>query len=228
MPRYQERRPEYRGPWNTIRKRIFERDNRQCQIQGPRCTQYATHIDHIIPTRQGGPWWDPDNLRASCQNCNLDRIDRKPKERWKTANTRITLIIGPPGTNKHQVITAQPGDLIIDYDSINAALGIEAHPDLHGPALKARGAILGELKAGRVKSKQAFIISSNPKAEGMFPYHTIKIIDPGIEQALRNIHSGADGGTSGLPEGRQARLVREWYRVRQGGTRQASTNSRNW
>ena len=225
---HQQRHPAYRGPWATVRKQILARDAHTCQIRGPRCTTQANTVDHIIPVNSGGAWWDPDNLRATCRNCNLDRIDRKKTEAWRNANTRITLIIGPPGTNKQTAITAQPGDLIIDYDSINAALGIEAHPDLHGPALKARGAILGELKAGRVKSKQAFIISSNPQAEGMFPYHTVKIVDPGIDQALRNIHSGADGGTSGLPEGRQARLVREWYRVRQGGTRQASTNSRNW
>ena len=87
---------------------------------------------------------------------------------------------------------------------------------------------MGELKAGRVKSKRAFIISSNPKAEGMFPYHTIKIVDPGIDEALRNIQGGARGQGPGLSEGKQARLVREWYRVRQGGTAQAQTNSRSW
>ena len=220
----QQRHPAYRGPWATVRKQILARDAHTCQIQGPRCTTHANTVDHIIPVNQGGPWWDPDNLRATCRNCNLDRIDRKKTEAWRNSNTHITLIIGPPGTNKHQAITAQPGDLIIDYDSINAALGIEAHPDLHGPAIKARGAILGELKAGRVKSKRAFIISSNPKAEGMFPYHTIKIVDPGIEQAYRNIQGGSGQGE----EGRQARLVREWYRVRQGATGQAQTNSRNW
>jgi hypothetical protein len=124
-------------------------------------------------------------------------------------------------------ITAQPGDLIIDYDTINAALGIEAHPDLHGPALKARGAILGELKAGRVKSKQAFIISSNPKAEGIFPYHTMKLVDPGIDEALRIIGTGDK--TAGSPDrGKGERLVREWYRVRQGGSGKAHINSRNW
>jgi hypothetical protein len=220
------RHPAYRGPWQTIRKQILTRDNHTCQIRGRRCTTTATHVDHIIPITAGGPWWDPDNLRASCPNCNIDRVDRTKQETWRTSNTRITLIIGPPGINKTTAITAQPGDLIIDYDTINAALGIEAHPDLHGPALKARGAILGELKAGRVKSKQAFIISSNPKAEGMFPHHTIKLVDPGIDQALRII--GTAGDIKGQELGKAERLVREWYRVREGGTRQVSTNSRKW
>lgn len=221
--------PAYRGPWQTIRKQILTRDNHTCQIRGPRCTTTATHVDHIIPVTQGGPWYDPDNLRAACANCNYGRIDRKRTEAWRTANTKITLIIGPPGTNKHTAYTPRPGDLIIDYDNIAAAIGIEAHPDLHGPALKARGAILGELKAGRVKSGRAFIISSNPKAESMFPYHTLKIVDPGLEQALANARAaGAGGAGDGVASGRLDRLVGEWYRVRHGGTTDGHINSRKW
>ena len=225
---HQQRHPAYRGPWATVRKQILLRDAHTCQIRGPRCTTQANTVDHIIPVNSGGAWWDPDNLRATCRNCNLDRIDRKKTEAWRNSHTRITLIIGPPGTDKTSDLNAQPGDLIIDYDTINAALGVEAHPDLHGPALKARGAILGELKAGRVKSRRAFIISSNPQAESMFPYHTVKVVDPGVDQALRNIQGGGNSADAGMSEGRQARLVREWYRVRHGGTGTAQTNSRSW
>ena len=215
------RHPAYRGPWQTIRKQILNRDNHTCQIRGTRCTGTATHVDHIIPVTAGGPWWDPDNLRASCPNCNIDRVDRTQKEAWRTANTHITLIIGPPGTNKHTAYIAQPSDLIIDYDNITQAIGVEAHPDLHGPALAARGALLREVKAGRVKSKRCYIISSNPKAEAMFPYHTVKIVDPGEEAAILEA-----GRSSDAPQ--MVRLVREWYRVRRGdGTRQAS-GSRQW
>jgi 5-methylcytosine-specific restriction endonuclease McrA len=42
-------------------------------IQGPRCTGIATTVDHIIPTSQGGAFWDTANLRASCERCNYGR-----------------------------------------------------------------------------------------------------------------------------------------------------------
>lgn len=213
--------PAYRGPWPRIRKQILQRDNHLCQIRGPRCTSTATHVDHIIPITQGGPWWEPDNLRASCKNCNNDRIDRKQTDRWRNSNTHITLIIGPPGINKHTGFTPQPGDLIIDYDNITQAIGIEAHPDLHGPALAARGALLREVKAGKVKSKRAFIISSNPKAEGMFPYHTVKVVDPGEEAAILEARR-----SSNPPH--MERLVRDWYRQRRGDSQRQAPNSRNW
>lgn len=217
--------PAYRGPWATIRKQILTRDNHTCQIKSKRCTGTATHVDHIIPVTQGGAWWDPDNLRAACSTCNYGRIDRSKQETWRTANTHITLIIGPPGINKQQAFTAQPSDLIIDYDEIAAAIGISNHPDLHGPALAARGAILREVKAGRVKSKRCFIISSNPKAESLFPYHSLKVVDPGREATLKEVGFIKGGGTGG---GRLIQLVEEWYRVREGGTRHGHTNSKQW
>lgn len=219
------RHPAYRGPWQTVRKRILERDNHTCQIRGPKCTTTATHVDHIIPTLKGGAWYDPDNLRAACKNCNLGRIDRTNRDRWQTAQTHITLIIGPPGTPKQPDHT-QPGDLIIDYDQLTDAIGGN-HPDLHGPALKARGAILGELRRGAIKSKRAFIVSSNPKAETLFPYHTIKLVDPGIDQAKANAERSARA-TGQRDITRAVRLVDEWYRVRHTGSGSEMVNSRKW
>jgi hypothetical protein len=134
-------RPEYRGAWPRIRKAILQRDNHLCQIRAPRCTTHATHVDHIIPVTQGGPWWDHDNLRAACQNCNLGRIDHKRNERWRKANTHITLIVGPPGAPKfeHAQTLAKPGDLIIDYDEIKKALQNLSTPQNLEPPKNLRG-----------------------------------------------------------------------------------------
>jgi len=52
---------------------IFQRDHRLCRLRLPGCTVAATHIDHIVPVSQGGAWFDPNNLRASCRWCNLSR-----------------------------------------------------------------------------------------------------------------------------------------------------------
>ncbi|MCP3938802.1 MAG: HNH endonuclease [Actinomycetia bacterium] len=45
----------------------------------------ATAVDHKVPWRQGGEWYDPSNLRASCVTCNSSRVRRKkrrPSREW--------------------------------------------------------------------------------------------------------------------------------------------------
>ena len=105
---------------------------------------------------------------------------------------------------------------------------------------------MGELKKGRVKSKRAFIISSNPNAETFFPYHKVVVVDPGIEEARRIIGAGgladsanqskssfenkSDGhffGGRGANFGVMSRLLEEWYRVRSGSAG-ADSGSREW
>ena len=63
--------PQYRGPWLILRKAVLARDNWQCQLKLPGCKQRATQVDHIIGLAQGGPAWDPTNLRSSCRSCNV-------------------------------------------------------------------------------------------------------------------------------------------------------------
>lgn len=70
------RKPWYSGPWKKIRTQVLERDDHRCQIQAPGCTRTATEVDHILPAAldpHGAGWFDPDNLRAACRSCNLDR-----------------------------------------------------------------------------------------------------------------------------------------------------------
>ena len=58
----------------TIRPRILKRDSHRCQLAYPNiCQTKATHVDHIIPWQQGGPWYDDWNLRAACPPCNTHR-----------------------------------------------------------------------------------------------------------------------------------------------------------
>jgi len=222
------RRNVYSGPWQRVRKTILERDAYTCQIVGPKCTTTATQVDHIVPVTQGGPWYDPSNLRASCQTCNYALIDRERKETWRGKDTQITLVVGPPYTNKHDTIQTQatPRDLIIDYDQIAGALTIDGshNQELANVAQTARASIIRALRAGDVNVGRAWILSSNPDAEQMFPYHRVIVVDPGEEQALINVarHFG-DG--RGVREGQ--RLVEGWYRARS-GTESGSIGSRKW
>lgn len=66
-------KPHYGGPWRRIRRQILQRDNHVCQIQMRGCLGVATQVDHIIPVAKGGPWWEPENLRAACGYCNNQR-----------------------------------------------------------------------------------------------------------------------------------------------------------
>ncbi len=72
--------------WRKLRPQIMERDGGVCQIQGPECTSVATDVDHIMPWRAGGSWYDPSNLRASCRPCNSGRVFRgqtaTPSREW--------------------------------------------------------------------------------------------------------------------------------------------------
>ena len=79
------RKPWYEGPWKKVRQQVLERDNHVCQIGNAGCTRNATEVDHILPVSMGGPWYDPDNLRASCRWCNLQRnrkVTAAPSRTW--------------------------------------------------------------------------------------------------------------------------------------------------
>src|SRR5690349_16605910 len=57
--------PYYRTPeWRTLRAAALERDRHTCTVAG--CRARATHVDHIVSRRDGGP--DVlSNLRSLCK-----------------------------------------------------------------------------------------------------------------------------------------------------------------
>ena len=142
------KRPEYAGAWPRIRLAILKRDSYLCQIHGPRCTVTATHVDHIIPVTKGGSWWDTSNLRASCQMCNLSRVDHTHNDRWLTGKTRIVLVIGPPNAGKYRYVQDHRGmaDLVVEYDALSQALGGGTHVS----TMVARNAVLTALRRGEL------------------------------------------------------------------------------
>jgi len=56
--------------WRRVRRAVIDRDLGLCQIKGPRCTRFATEVDHIIPRADGGAVFAFANLRAACRTCN--------------------------------------------------------------------------------------------------------------------------------------------------------------
>jgi hypothetical protein len=217
---------QYSGPWRRIRKHILERDNHLCQIRGAGCTVHATEVDHIVPISKGGSWYDPTNLRGSCVTCNNKRVDRKRTEGWRTARTRIVLVVGPPGAGKTTWVNENKGehDLVVDYDSLAAALGSPVdhnHSDsIHTATMAARNAVLTSLRKGAVNIGRAWIISSNPRAEDIFPFHTVVTVDPGREVVEARVRNGL------RPE-HFLTLVANWYDARQ-EHKESTLSSRTW
>lgn len=187
----------YNGPWQRIRKTILERDGWDCQIRGRNCTSQATHVDHIIPVEQGGAPYDPANLRAACQRCNVGKRNQlHDKDGWRHVATRITLVYGPPGAGKSTYVEQhrQPGDLVVDYDLLGHALGSpdrHGHQELHGTINAARNAVLTKIRRGDTGAPRVWIVSTNPRALEMFPHHEAVYLDPGHDVSRQR---AVDGG----------------------------------
>jgi 5-methylcytosine-specific restriction endonuclease McrA len=69
--------PRYRA----IRAWVLIRDGGLCQIHGPKCSHYATEVDHVVPRVDGGDVFDPSNMRASCKACNGWRAAKRTNDR---------------------------------------------------------------------------------------------------------------------------------------------------
>ncbi|BBY58448.1 HNH endonuclease [Mycolicibacterium sarraceniae] len=64
--------------WRDKRAATLLRDGARCQLHGPRCTVYATEVDHIVPVHLGGTD-DDTNLTSACHNCHVDKTAREAR-----------------------------------------------------------------------------------------------------------------------------------------------------
>jgi HNH endonuclease len=86
--------------WQRLRRAVLAHYGHVCQVEGPRCTFYATTVHHLIPSSQAPHlFWEPENLVAACRRCNYGDGARVAAE-----NTRQT--IEPPTADHRR--TASP------------------------------------------------------------------------------------------------------------------------
>jgi 5-methylcytosine-specific restriction enzyme A len=79
------------GNWKTTRRRILDRDNHQCTaaINGQRCPNRATDVDHVVPAHQGGTD-DDDNLASLCDDCHKRKTGAEASRVWWAKAPRKT------------------------------------------------------------------------------------------------------------------------------------------
>lgn len=206
--------------WHAARRAVLERDQFRCQIGGPRCTGDATEVDHIVPWRLGGARYDPENLRAACKTCNVGRSNRSKAEGWRTADTRIVLVWGPPEVNKTQFVLerAQAGDLIVDYDLLAAALIAGPRPaGVQDMVLAARNAVLRQIRRGESGASRVWIVSSSERARERFPCH-------------ESVHVGGEGrhDVVRVDPHDQRELAGRFGEIDRAYRRESSEPSRSW
>jgi 5-methylcytosine-specific restriction endonuclease McrA len=57
--------------WQKLRRAVLAHYGHMCQVEGPRCTGYATTVHHLIPSSQAPElFWEPANLVAACGRGN--------------------------------------------------------------------------------------------------------------------------------------------------------------
>jgi hypothetical protein len=98
----------------------------------------------------------------------------------------LTVVTGPPAAGKstHVRTHAQPGDVIIDFDTLAVALG-SPHPHNHPPAITAvaRAAWMAASRAAQTARTNTWLIHALPSPQSLAIYrkagaHIIEI-DPG-------------------------------------------------
>jgi HNH endonuclease len=65
-----------------------------CQLQGPRCTGYATTVHHRVPSSQAPHlFWEPSNLVAACGRCNYGGGARIAAENTRQTIERLCALV---------------------------------------------------------------------------------------------------------------------------------------
>lgn len=167
MPEPSPYRPWSR--WNRIRQQVLARDHEVCQIRTHCDGAHANEVDHITPWRDGGAWFDLDNLRAACKACNIARSSLQKHHRgWQRAATEIVLVMRGADWRP------EPGDMIIDVERLTACLAA-GEPTVHHRkmASELHTKLIARLNRGELDAPKVWVIVDSPDAGDMIPHHSM-------------------------------------------------------
>ena len=81
--------------WQRLRKAVLAHYGYVCQVEGPRCTGYATTVHHLIPSSQAPHlFWEPSNLVAACRRCNYGDGSRIAAVNTRQTIERLRALVG--------------------------------------------------------------------------------------------------------------------------------------
>lgn len=155
----------YGWTWEKLRDMVLADEPlcRQCGAVG--LVAAAVTVDHILPKAWGG-MDDMDNLQPLCKQCHDDKTAREVRGRLRKSTIPTTVVAGPPGSGKSTYVTArfQPGDLLLDVDTLLVALsGLSVYDQRRTAllpfALEARHAILLRL-ARTSAARRAWVVTT--------------------------------------------------------------------
>lgn len=168
------RRPRREGYGRDERRRRADTVRVHVEQHGPVCPgwQRSPHpsqdltADHVQPTARGG---DPGGLlRVLCRPCNSAR--RAELDTPRVPGLSVTLVAGPPCAGKSTYVRAESlaSDLVVDYDSLAAALRVDGrryeHLDSHRPFVcEARDAVLDRLVLGNHGVRRVWVMATAAK-----------------------------------------------------------------
>ena len=72
--------------WKALRMQVLREEPmcRECKANG--VVTEATVVDHILPARLGGGFWDRDNLQSLCRKCHASKSGKEAHQPKKYTN----------------------------------------------------------------------------------------------------------------------------------------------
>jgi 5-methylcytosine-specific restriction endonuclease McrA len=115
--------------WQRLRKAVLAHYGYVCQLEGPRCTGYASSVHHLVPSSQAPHlFWEPTNLVAACPRCNYGDGSRVAAENTRRTIERLRSLV-----EQQQQQIAQMAERLARYEDPE---GVQGRPAKHpAPAI---------------------------------------------------------------------------------------------
>jgi hypothetical protein len=99
--------------WQRLRRAVLAHYGYICQLEGPRCTGYATTVHHLVPSSQAPQlFWEPSNLVAACRRCNYGDGSRVASENRRQQIAYLQQLVV-----EHQQQIAQMAERLARYEN---------------------------------------------------------------------------------------------------------------